>query len=156
MDILDRPVSIHHFLVNDSIHHSFQKTVNQFNSPFILKKGESIQFTIHLTMNQFIFNSFSIHFSEVILPAAPQNTTDIVSLEVLTYLNDNDTSLQMLHRYPIMKKVFLKYNTALISSAPVERLFSFGSIILQGRRGSLTDRNFEKLLLLKAMSSMNK
>jgi len=88
--------------------------------------------------------------------AAPQNSTDIVSLEVLTYLNYNDTSLQMLHRYPIMKKVFLKYNTALISSAPVERLFSFGSIILQGRRGSLTDRNFEKLLLLKAMSSMNK
>ena len=87
----------------------------------------------------------------------PSNTkTNKASLEVLQYLNDPDTSLQMLHRYPLIKQVFLKYNTALISSAPVERLFSFGSIILHGRRGSLTDANFEKLLLIKAMSAMKK
>ena len=85
-----------------------------------------------------------------------QSTKDMVSLEILKFLNDPDKSIDMLHRYPVVKKVFLKYNTALISSAPVERLFSFGSIILNGRRGSLKDDNFEKLILLKAMSSMNK
>ena len=88
--------------------------------------------------------------------SATKNTKDVASLEVLQYMNDPDTSLQMLHRYPVIKRIFLKYNSALISSAPVERLFSFGSIILQGRRGRLTDKNFEKLLLLKAFSSMNK
>ena len=32
----------------------------------------------------------------------------------------------------------------------LERLFSFGSIILQGQRGCLADKNFEKLILLKS------
>ena len=86
-------------------------------------------------------------------PENSQNRKNRVSIEVLQYLADTDTNLQMLHRYPAMKEIFLKYNTALISSAPVERLFSFGSIILQGRRGRLTDTNFEKLMLMKAMAN---
>ena len=85
-----------------------------------------------------------------------QNSKNVATLQILQYLNDPDTSLNMLHRFPVMKRIFLKFNTALISSAPVERLFSFGSIILQGRRGRLNDENFEKLLLLKAFSSMKK
>ena len=75
------------------------------------------------------------------------------SIEVLQYLDDDSTSLQMLHRYPAVKEVFLKLNTALISSAPVERLFSYGSVILHGRRGRLTDQHFEKICLLKAMAN---
>ena len=79
-----------------------------------------------------------------------------VSIEVLQYLDDTNTSVESLGRYPAVKRVFLKYNTALPSSAPVERLFSFGSIILQGRRGRMTDSHFEKLLLLKAFSASTK
>ncbi len=84
-----------------------------------------------------------------------QRIDDRVKIEVLNYLVDTDRSLEMLHRYESVKRVFVKYNTALISSAPVERLFSFGSLILKGRRGRLTDKNFEKLLMLKAMSAMS-
>ena len=73
-----------------------------------------------------------------------------VSIEVLQFLDDPGTKLEILHKYPFVKKVFLKFNTPLIASAPVERLFSFGSIIIGGRRGRLTDDNFEKLCIMKA------
>ena len=80
----------------------------------------------------------------------PQTQKNLTSIEVLQYLEDPNTNLESLHRYPKIKNVFLKFNTSLTSSAPVERLFSFASIILQERWGRLTDKNFEKLTLLKA------
>ena len=79
-----------------------------------------------------------------------ESSTNKTSIEVLQYLDDKSRGLPMLNKYPTIKKLFIKFNTPLLSSAPVERLFSFGSIILQGRRGRLTDQNFEKLILLKA------
>ena len=79
-----------------------------------------------------------------------QTQKNLTSIEVLQYLEDPNTNLESLHRYPKIKTVFLKFNTSLTSSAHVERLFSFASIILQGRRERLTDMNFEKSTLLKA------
>ena len=76
--------------------------------------------------------------------------TNQTKIEVLRFLDDADKNLDCLQRYPVMKEVFIKFNTTLPSSAPVERLFSFGSVILQGRRTRLTDKNFEMLTLLKA------
>ena len=79
-----------------------------------------------------------------------QTQKNLTSIEVLQFLEDPNNKLESLHRYPKIKNVFLKFNTSLTSSAPVELLFVFASIIFHGRRGRLTDKNFERLILLKA------
>ena len=49
-----------------------------------------------------------------------------------------------------MKTLFIKYNTTLPSSAPVERLFSFGGITLSPKWSKLSDQTFEQLVLLRS------
>ena len=53
-------------------------------------------------------------------------------------------------------KLFIRYNTALPSSAAAERVFSTAGNILRPKRSSLTTRNFEQLVLLKGNSRMFK
>ena len=43
---------------------------------------------------------------------------------------------------------FKRFNTAIPSSAAVERLFAVGSDILRSKRSSMTKENFEKFILL--------
>jgi hypothetical protein len=72
-----------------------------------------------------------------------------VEQEVLNYLRDNGNKLETLERYPLVKKLFVKYNTPLPSSGPVERLFSYSSMILSPKRNQTNDKLFEKITLLK-------
>jgi hypothetical protein len=51
--------------------------------------------------------------------------------------------------YPIVKKAFIRYNTTIPSSAPVERLFSFAGMIHNPKRNRLADNLFEQLVILK-------
>jgi len=49
----------------------------------------------------------------------------------------------MLDRHPEVRKLFIKYNIAIASSAPVERLFSTVALVLSKRRNCLSDTFFE-------------
>ena len=70
--------------------------------------------------------------------------------QVLAYLNDKSHSLQSLEKYPIIKTLFMRYNTNIPSSSPVERLFSLAGITLTPKRSKLSDKTLEMLVLLRA------
>ena len=72
-----------------------------------------------------------------------------MQLNYARYLEDEDTELQMLDKYPNVKALFIQYNTLIPSSNLVERLFSFGGIIHSAIRKKLSHKNFETLMLLK-------
>ena len=75
---------------------------------------------------------------------------DRQKLLIQLYLSDSCKEIARLKIYPYIMKLFLKYNTTLPSSAPVERLFNLGSQIYVPRRNRLTYEHFERQLLLRA------
>uniref|UniRef100_A0A671WJW0 BED-type domain-containing protein n=1 Tax=Sparus aurata TaxID=8175 RepID=A0A671WJW0_SPAAU len=68
--------------------------------------------------------------------------------EVTDYLRSG-YELEILNQFPNLKKMYMKYNSPTPSSAPVERLFSLGGLVLSPKRNRLCDRRFEKLLLMR-------
>jgi len=52
--------------------------------------------------------------------SAVASSTSQVKAEAMNFLSDADKSLSRLHFFPAVKRLFLKFNTALPSSAPVE------------------------------------
>lgn len=70
------------------------------------------------------------------------------------YWNDPEKNIEILKKndFKAAKILFLKYNSALSSSAPVERLFSISKHVLCPERSSMTDEHFQQQLLLKIYS----
>lgn len=77
-------------------------------------------------------------------------------VQAAEYLNDVGRNLNSLNKFPLIKSLFLKYNTTIPSSAPVERLFSYAGMILAPKISSLSDKTFERLLLLRANKNVFK
>ncbi|XP_054290241.1 uncharacterized protein LOC129005396 [Macrosteles quadrilineatus] len=90
-------------------------------------------------------------FSVIDVPKESNGNTDCSQMErakaeseLAHYLND---SVDVKEMSELCKNLFIKFNTAVPSSAHCERLFSAASLVITNRRGS--DTNFEKQVLLK-------
>jgi len=70
--------------------------------------------------------------------------------KVLKYFEDPRQRLESLNSHPIVKNIFLRYNTPVASSAPVERLFSFATMTILPKSNSLSDDLFEYKVVLKS------
>ena len=69
-----------------------------------------------------------------------------IDSEVEQYLASTVTVISSILQYPLLSKTFIKYNTALPSSAAVERLFSPAGQILIPRRCTVSNDMFKKLV----------
>jgi len=96
-------------------------------------------------------NKYSIDCSAADSVQLNVDSTNGVTVQALSYLDSKNKDLDMLNTFSVVKKLFLKYNTTLPSSAPVERLFSSGSQILTPRRNRLQDKTFEMLLCCRCL-----
>ncbi|XP_071578927.1 uncharacterized protein [Temnothorax nylanderi] len=83
--------------------------------------------------------------------AFSQQTKEVESAqeELYRFLKSNNCNIGMLNDYTAIKKLFIKYNTALPSSASVERMFSVGGSVITPQRGHLNDDIIEYQILLK-------
>lgn len=86
--------------------------------------------------------------------SSPNNSnsaqTENSDMECLKYLEDGCCNIESLNKYPLIRELFIEYNAAIPSSAPVERLFSYAGMVLTCKRACMSDANFEHQLLLKA------
>jgi len=60
-------------------------------------------------------------------------------VESILFLNNPSHELEQLRNYPVVR-VFVKYNTSVPSSAPVERHFSQAGLILTPRKNKLSEK----------------
>lgn len=70
-------------------------------------------------------------------------------LIVTHFLAEESRELQILNNHREIKEVFLKFNTPLPSSAPVERMFSYATMINCPKANRLSDEMFEKRVIMK-------
>ena len=78
-----------------------------------------------------------------------EDTSSSAENQAADYIRSSAQNLNSLCGFSLIKKISLRYNAAIPSSAPVERLFSLGKLVFSPKRNRLSDKRFEKLLLLR-------
>ena len=73
---------------------------------------------------------------------------------LMKYLQQSSTNLDILDKFPKMKSLFIKQNTGLPTSAPVERLFSQTTLLDLGKFNRMSDSYFKRRILCKANRKM--
>lgn len=77
---------------------------------------------------------------------SPKNRANAI---VSQYFAEEDRTFDVLNRYPEIKTIFKKFNTPLPSSASVERIFSYATMINLPKSNRLSDNMFEERVMMK-------
>ena len=77
------------------------------------------------------------------------DTSSTAESQVADYFKSGEQGIDSLNGFALIKKYSLQHIAATPSSAPVERLFSLGKLVLTPLRNRLSDQRFEKLLVLR-------
>jgi len=104
------------------------------------RQGEPVLDSSETPQSQILYDADD--FFDYAAPSLRDATVNAVEKECINHLSDTDTELKMLSKNTRIKTVFMKYNTTLPSSAPVERLFSTAGQIEVSRRNLLSDLIF--------------
>lgn len=121
----------------DSLKEKLKITISNF-----IDKSEG-EYEANTVVNE---NDDFLEFEELYSPNTVLNSATNILQEYISFPKNQNINL---FPYPAFKKAYIKYNSAIPSSAHVERLFSAGGQLLEQRRGATSDRNFEITLLLK-------
>lgn len=60
------------------------------------------------------------------------------------FIEDLDLSTVALSNHNLVSKVFLHYNTALLSSVHIKQAFNVAGDVFTRKQGKITEENFEK------------
>lgn len=116
----------------DKVNDVKQKLLNEYNE--MTESENSPEALTPLSSNLIFFDSVD------------ENSIGTSDME--TYLYNRGISFEDLKQKKMtqIKKLFLKYNTPLPSSAPAERFFSSAKEILTPKRSQMSDAHFQLLL----------
>lgn len=102
------------------------------------------------TENQPVIEDDFFEFGPTVQNNSPLSCQGDHEIKLMRFLQSSSTSLQSLENFPLIKRIFIKCNTSLPSSAPVKRLFSYATMINLPKYNRLSDTLFEKRVLAAA------
>ena len=122
------------------------------------KPKEAINMTKNDKKESKFFNFDSDSDSDSSLTHVKKTHVPLTKAELLMlhFFAEESQELDILNKYPEIKQVFIKYNTPLPSSAAVERLFSYATMINLPKSHKLSDNMFEKRVVLKCNLNYSK
>lgn len=106
--------------------------------------------TRHQEDEFFDFNSDSSSEAE---PIDAKQRADLI---ISNFFAEGSQEQELLQSYPVIGKAFVKYNTPMPSSGPVERMFSFATMLNKPRSHKLSDDLFEKRVVMKCNLNIKK
>ena len=123
-----------------------QKKIKKISQDLIKSGNDAAPAPAHVDHDDFFDFGTEAEFNPISPTLVPEGQE---KNELMSYLQQSSKSLDILHEFPNVKELFIKYNTALPSSAPVERLFSQTTLLDSAKFNRMSDAYFERRVISK-------